>query len=175
MVEMLCHHRTDRCFIGRTPVALPSFWSAPLSNRPIADRPACPEFGDKTELARVTPGSKQGFIREYFECAKCDRLWKWEVPDPVQHATTLWSFASGTPPHPAHYTARTVPWPGYRFPKGCFISREVWRLETQESDGRSHSAHCGHSRRRHFERLPAAGSSCSARIPTATRSVDYDP
>jgi hypothetical protein len=47
-------------------------------------------MGKKTELARVTPGSKQGFIN-------CDRLWKWEVPDSVQHATTLGSFALLSP------------------------------------------------------------------------------
>ena len=57
-----------------------------MPNRPIADRPACPKYGDKTKLPRVTP-SKAGFIREFFECAKCKHLWEWEVPDPVVQAS----------------------------------------------------------------------------------------
>jgi hypothetical protein len=58
-----------------------------MPNRPMADRPPCPECSDQTTLARVMPGSIKGFIREFFECPKCGRLWEWEVPDPVQHAT----------------------------------------------------------------------------------------
>lgn len=52
----------------------------------MADRPACPKCDDKTKLARVMPGKTKGFIREFFECAKCNHLWEWEVPDPVLHA-----------------------------------------------------------------------------------------
>jgi hypothetical protein len=58
-----------------------------MPNRPIVGRPPCPECGDETKLARIMPGSIKGVIRELFECARCGRLWEWEVPDPGQHAT----------------------------------------------------------------------------------------
>ena len=57
-----------------------------MPNRPLADRPPCPECGDATKLARVMPGLAKGFIREFFECAKCDYLWESEVPDPLTSA-----------------------------------------------------------------------------------------
>jgi hypothetical protein len=57
-----------------------------MPNRPISDRPACPKCADRTRLARVLPG-KPGFIREFFECAKCKHLWELEARDPVAGAS----------------------------------------------------------------------------------------
>ena len=57
------------------------------ANRPLADRPPCPKCGDQTKLARVMPGvAEKGFIREFFECAKCNHLWEWEIPYPLTSA-----------------------------------------------------------------------------------------
>lgn len=68
-----------------------------MPNRPLADRPPCPKCGDKTTLARVMLGTMQGFIREFFECAKCDHFWEWEVPDPM-HRAAGWIAGELRPP-----------------------------------------------------------------------------
>jgi hypothetical protein len=67
-----------------------------MPNRPLSDGPACPKCGDKTKLARIMRG-KEGFIREFFECAKCSHLWEWEVPDPLQ-AASGWLAGELKPP-----------------------------------------------------------------------------
>lgn len=71
-----------------------------MPNRPLADRPPCPKCGDKTKLVRVMPSVTTGFIREFFECAKCDNLWEWEIPDPISHAAG-WVAGELKPPEEA--------------------------------------------------------------------------
>jgi hypothetical protein len=56
-----------------------------MPNLAAAYRPVCPKCGDKTKLARVILGPK-GFIREFFECAKCNHFWILDAPDPGQQA-----------------------------------------------------------------------------------------
>src|SRR6266404_5161544 len=61
------------------------------------------------------------------------------------------------------------------FPKSRSVSWQMWRSETQKSNGRSDFTDCSYSRRRYFERLPTAERTGAARISTATRGVNSDP
>jgi hypothetical protein len=51
-----------------------------MSNRPLVDRPLCPNCGNRTMLARVASPSNEGSIRVFFDCVSCNRLRMWEVP-----------------------------------------------------------------------------------------------